>query len=65
MSVIVLAEHTQGVFKKKTLELVQYAAGIAQSLNTTTTAVVLGDATDAEMQGLGQYGANKAMRWLA
>lgn len=62
MSVIVLAEHTQGVFKKKTLELVQYAAGIAQSLNTTTTAVVLGDATDAEMQGLGQYGANKVLQ---
>lgn len=62
MSVIVLAEHTQGVFKKKTLELVQYAAGIAQSMNTTTTAVVLGDATDAEMQSLGQYGANKVLQ---
>ncbi|XZF13746.1 electron transfer flavoprotein subunit alpha/FixB family protein [Chitinophagaceae bacterium MMS25-I14] len=62
MSVIVLAEHTQGSFKKKTLELVQYAAGIAQSLGTTTTAVVLGDATDAEMQGLGQYGANKVLQ---
>ena len=62
MSVIVLAEHTQGVFKKKTLELVQYAAGIAQSMGTTTTAVVLGDATDAEMQGLGQYGANKVLQ---
>lgn len=62
MSVIVLAEHTQGVFKKKTLELVQYAAGIAQSMNTTTTAVVLGDATDAEMQSLGLYGANKVLQ---
>lgn len=62
MSVIVLAEHTQGAFKKKTLELVQYAAGIAQSMGTTTTAVVLGDATDAEMQGLGQYGANKVLQ---
>lgn len=62
MSVIVLAEHTQGAFKKKTLELVQYAAGIAQSMGTTTTAVVLGDATEAEMQGLGQYGANKVLQ---
>lgn len=62
MSVIVLAEHTQGVFKKKTLELVQYAAGIAQSMGTTATAVVLGDATNEEMQGLGQYGATKVLQ---
>ncbi len=61
MSVIVLAEHTQGSFKKKSFEAVQYAAGIAQSLGTSVTALVLGNASDSEMQQLGQYGANKVL----
>jgi len=62
MSIIVLAEHTQGAFKKKTLELVQYAAGIAQDMGTTATAVVLGEAGAEEMQGLGSYGAVKVLQ---
>lgn len=61
MSVIVLAEHQQGSFKKKSFEAVQYAAGIAQSMGTTATAVVLGNAGDSEMQQLGQYGATKVL----
>ncbi|HXS36516.1 MAG TPA: electron transfer flavoprotein subunit alpha/FixB family protein [Flavipsychrobacter sp.] len=61
MSVIVLAEHTQGTFKKKTFEAVQYAADIAKSLNTSVTAVALGNIADDQMQGLGQYGAQKAI----
>jgi electron transfer flavoprotein alpha subunit len=62
MSVIVFAEHTQGSFKKKTLELVQYASTIAQSTGTTLTALTLGTVTDAEMQSLGQYGAQKVLQ---
>lgn len=62
MSVIVLAEHTQGSFKKKTLELVQYASDIAKALGTSATAVVLGDATNEEMSGLGNYGATKVLQ---
>ena len=61
MSVIVLAEHTQGSFRKKTFEAVQYAAGIAKSLNTNVTAVVLGTVAESELQGLGLYGANKVL----
>lgn len=61
MSVIVLAEHTQGTFKKKSFEAIQYAAGIAQSMGTNVTAVVLGTAGDAAMQELGQYGAQKVL----
>lgn len=61
MSVIVLAEHTQGVFKKKSFEAVQYAAGVAQSLGTTATAVVLGAAPDDKMQELGKCGAQKVL----
>ena len=62
MSVIVLAEHSNGAFKKKTFEAVQYAAGIAQSLGTTATAIVLGAAPDAAMQELGTYGATKVLQ---
>lgn len=61
MSVIVLAEHQQGSFKKKSFEAIQYAAGIAQAMGTSVTAVVLGNATDSEMQQLGQYGASKVL----
>src|SRR3954468_21041602 len=61
MSVIILAEHTQGNFKKKILEAVQYASGIAQNLGTTVTAVVLGKAPEVNMQQLGQYGAQKVL----
>jgi electron transfer flavoprotein alpha subunit len=61
MSVIVLVEHTEGNIKKKSFEAVQYAAQIAQQTGTTTTAVVLGAITDAEMQALGNYGANKVI----
>ena len=61
MSVIVLAEHTQGTFKKKSFEAVQYASDIAKAMGTTATAVVLGAAGDAEMQQLGMYGAQKVL----
>jgi electron transfer flavoprotein alpha subunit len=62
MSVIVLAEHTQGNFKKKSFEAVQYAANIAKALGTTATAIVLGNASDAAMQELGAYGATKVLQ---
>ena len=61
MSVLVLVEHSQGVFKKKSLEAVQYAANIAKGLNTSVTAVAVGNADNAAMQALGQYGANKVL----
>ena len=61
MSVIVLAEHEQGSFKKKTFESVQYAADIAKSLGTTVTAVVLGSANNDAMLQLGAYGADKVL----
>jgi electron transfer flavoprotein alpha subunit len=59
--ILVLAEHTQGSFKKKTFEAVQYAAGIAQAMGTSVTAVALGTVSDAEMQSLGQCGAQKVV----
>ncbi len=59
MSIIVLAEHSQNTFKKKTFEAVQYAATLAQSMGTSATALVLGSADESAMQQLGAYGAQK------
>jgi electron transfer flavoprotein alpha subunit len=61
MSVLVFAEHTQGSFKKKSFEAVQYASGIAQAMGTSVTAVVLGNAPEANMQELGKCGAQKVL----
>lgn len=61
MSVIVLAEHSQGVFKKKTFEAVQYASDIAKAMGTTVTVVALGTIGDAALQGLGATGAGKVL----
>ncbi len=61
MSVLVLVEHSQGAFKKKSLEATQYAAAIAKQMNTTVTAVAVGDVGDSAMQELGQYGAQKVL----
>jgi electron transfer flavoprotein alpha subunit len=61
MSVIVLVEHTEGNIKKKSLEAVQYAAGIAQKTGTTVSAVILGTLANEEMENLGHYGAQKVL----
>lgn len=61
MSIIVLAEHAQNTFKKKTFEAVQYAATLAQAMGTTATAVVLGNVDENAMQQLGAYGAQKVL----
>jgi electron transfer flavoprotein alpha subunit len=61
MSVLVLVEHTQGAFKKKSLEAIQYAAHIAREMATTVTAVATGNVAAAEMESLGAYGANKVL----
>ncbi len=61
MSVLVLVEHSNGVFKKKSLEAIQYAGNIAKGLSTTVTAVATGNVSDAEMEALGQYGAQKVL----
>src|ERR1700741_5413929 len=61
MSVIVLVEHSQGAFKKKSLEAVQYAAHIAKELGTTVTAVAVGNVGKEAIESLGQYGAQKVL----
>lgn len=61
MSVIVLTEHAQGAFKKKSLEAVQYAAHIAGQMGTSVTAVAPGSISDDDLATLGAYGANKVL----
>lgn len=61
MSVLVLVEHTEGIIKKKNFEAVQYASHIAKQSGTTVTAIVLGNASAAEMEALGEYGAQKVL----
>ncbi len=61
MSVIVLTEHAQGAFKKKSFEAVQYAAQIAGAMGTTVTAIAVGNVGNDAMQGLGAYGAQKVL----
>ena len=61
MSVLVLVEHTNGAFRKKSLEAVQYAANIAKQLGTTATAVATGNIDNAILATLGQYGAQKVL----
>jgi electron transfer flavoprotein alpha subunit len=61
MSVLVMVEHTEGIIKKKNFEAVQYASQIAKETGTTATAVVIGNASAAEMESLGEYGAQKVL----
>ncbi|MDR3697233.1 electron transfer flavoprotein subunit alpha/FixB family protein [Mucilaginibacter sp.] len=61
MSVIVFVEHDGGIIKKKNFEAVQYASGIAQKMSATVTAVILGTIGDAELEKLGEYGAQKVL----
>jgi electron transfer flavoprotein alpha subunit len=56
MSILVLAEHEGGAFKKTAFELVGKAAELGSQLGLDVAAVVLGDADGA---ALGAYGASK------
>lgn len=59
MSVLVYTENWDGKFKKLSYELVSYAKGVADMLNTTVTAVSIGKVEESELKKLGNYGANK------
>lgn len=59
MSVLVYTELSKGKIKKSSLEAVNYASRLAAQLNTTATAVVVGEGDVAE---LGKAGATKVLR---
>jgi electron transfer flavoprotein alpha subunit len=59
MSVLVYTEIAKGKIKKSSLEAVNYGSRIAAQLNTTVTAVVVGD---ADITDIGKAGAKKILK---
>jgi electron transfer flavoprotein alpha subunit len=59
MSVIVYTEISKGKIKKSSLEAVSYASKLAAQLNTTATAVIVGD---IDVTDLGKAGAKKVLK---
>lgn len=59
MSVLVYTEVAKGKIKKSSLEAVNYGSRIAEQLNTTATAVIIGD---ADVSDLGKAGAKKVLK---
>lgn len=58
MSVLVFTESEEGKFKKTAYEVVSYARGIADMMNTTVTALTI---NADETASLGTYGADKVV----
>lgn len=59
MSILVYTEIAKGKIKKSSLEAVNYGSRIAAQLNTTATAVIVGD---ADVSDLGKAGAKKILK---
>ncbi len=59
MSVLVFTENWDGKFKKLSFELVSYARGVADMLNTEVIALSIGQVNDDELMKLGSYGASR------
>ena len=61
MSILVYTENWDGKFKKLSFELVSFAAAIAKEMNSSVTALSIGNVADDELQKLGNYGATKVL----
>jgi electron transfer flavoprotein alpha subunit len=61
MSVLVYTENWDGKFKKLSYELVSYASDIAKMLDSSVTALSIGDVDSSELESLGKYGALKIL----
>ncbi len=59
MSVLIYTENWDGKFKKLSFELASYASKVAEMLNTTSTALSIGNVEASELAKLGNYGVNK------
>jgi len=59
MSVLIYTEIAKGKVKKASLEAVNYGSRIAKQLNTTATAVVIGD---ADLSEIGKAGVTKILK---
>lgn len=58
MSVLILADQTDGHFKKTAFEALSYGAKVAEQSGTTAEALVLGTVKD-DLASLGKYGVKK------
>ncbi|MFC3197389.1 electron transfer flavoprotein subunit alpha/FixB family protein [Parapedobacter deserti] len=61
MSVLVYTENTDGKFKKSVHEVVSYAKAVADAINTTVTAISIGNVDPSDLASLGNYGASKVL----
>lgn len=61
MSVLVYVELSEGGFKKKSFEAVNYAAKVAETFGGDVTAIVIGDVAEDKAKTLGDYGANEVL----
>jgi electron transfer flavoprotein alpha subunit len=59
MSVLVYTENWDGKFKKLSLELVSYAAGVAKMTGSGVTVVSIGKVDETELKKLGNWGASR------
>ncbi len=63
MSVLVFAEPVDGKFKKASFEVIQYSSEIALKTNSSTTVIVIGDASADELASLEKFGAKKVIHF--
>ncbi len=61
MSVLIFAELDEGKLKKSSQEAIYYGAKVAEMTGTSATAIVLGQADDAELATAGRFGATKML----
>ena len=61
MSVLVYVENADGKFKKSIFEVVSYAKAVADQLNSSLTAISIGDVSNEDLSNLGKYGATKVL----
>ncbi|RPH68528.1 electron transfer flavoprotein subunit alpha/FixB family protein [bacterium] len=59
MSVLIYTENWEGKFKKSTFELLSYGTKVAEMLNTTATAISIGNVEATELAKLGNYGVTR------
>lgn len=61
MSVLIFAELDEGKIKKSSQEAIFYGAKVAEMTGTSATAIVIGEATEAELASAGRFGATNVL----
>jgi len=63
MAVLVYVDNSEGNIPNSSLEAVFYASKVAQSMQTETIAVAIGNIDNGVLEGLGNYGASKVFNF--